>query len=58
MDEVKFKSDKHCVECRIQTRKDIISEIKEACNGCTKLNKLEQEKKPQVLHKKHGRWRR
>ncbi|MFT9498038.1 hypothetical protein [Anaerosolibacter sp.] len=57
MDEVKFKSDKHCIECKIQIRKEVIAEVKEACNGCKKINKVDKDKKPQILHKSHGRWR-
>lgn len=57
MDEVKFKSDKHCIECRSQTRKDIIAEVREACGGCKKINNVEHEKNHKQAKKRHGRWR-
>jgi hypothetical protein len=56
MDEMKFKSDKQCVECRNQIRKDIITEVKEIYSGCKKINKIGQDKKHKIPKERHGRW--
>jgi hypothetical protein len=38
--EVKWKSDKHCLECRKKVRQETIKEVKEACKGCKKVDNV------------------
>lgn len=39
-----WKSDKACHECKVQHRKEIVKEIKEACGKCPKLRNIETPK--------------
>ncbi|WP_165000456.1 hypothetical protein [Anaerophilus nitritogenes] len=51
MDDVKWKSDKHCIECRKKIRKEIIKEIQESCKDCKKMYRIENKESHKGLRK-------
>ncbi|MFT9498263.1 hypothetical protein [Anaerosolibacter sp.] len=43
MDEVKLKSDKHCIDCKTEYRKEIVAEIRECCSKCPRVYQLDHD---------------
>lgn len=57
MDDVRWKSDKHCEECKNDHRKKIVSELKESCGNCPAINKIDKEKRMKGPKKRSGKWK-
>lgn len=53
--DVKWKSDKHCIDCKREHRKEIISEVQESCKKCPKMFKTEKDRNYPKAKKKRSK---